>query len=750
MSGALTLHVAVEGEDSWPGTQDRPLRTLHEAQHRVRQGKREHRGPITVLLHGGTHELATTLELSSADSGTESAPVTYRAAPGEWVTISGGRRLDCRWQPYRDGIMQCRLPSGQRELDFSQLFVNGERQTRARYPDRDDSDPKTHSGHILAAGKIADDIPDPHPGPNDDMLFSGGAPRGMTYDPATFTAKRWAKPHEAVIHIFQSHYWGNLQWQLKDVDWRNHRLWFGHGGQQMGAKWAVNPCDVDHRSRFFIENVFEELDVPGEWYFDRQAGVLYFMPPQDLDLETAIVEVPLLQQLVRFVGSADQPVQHLLWDGFRFALTASTFLEPYAVPSLSDWAIHRGGALYLEGTRDCTIRDCFFDAVGGNAVFMNGYNRANTVTGCRFTETGDSAICFVGSLETTVGTQRNFPYECHATNNLIHECGAFGKQIAGVYISRAKRINVTHNEIFRMPRAAVCIGDGTWGGHRVEYNIFRDTCRETGDHGPFNAWGRDKYWCLVQSHLPHFPSRSHDAGNVCLDAMEPVYVRYNFCQENAGWGIDMDDGASNYVISHNLCLGVSVKLREGAYRTIENNIFVHPANSPCFHVGNEDNHDRYVRNICVMATEAMKAEDDLNFEMGHGFGELYTLIAPPARGPWLAEIDDNCFYSDLGQFAARVWPRPDPDGQTAQEGVKYSLDEWRALGFDRRSVFADPLFVDPARGDYRVRPESPALALGFENYPMDRWGLTADFPARWRGPSAVTVDRQEDTRYTKN
>jgi hypothetical protein len=733
VSDELTLHVAVDGDDSGSGAYGQPLRSLHATRDRVRQLKRGHDGPIRIVVHGGNYELPAPLELTSADSGGENAPITYRAAPGELVTVSGGRRLDCQWQPYRGGIMRCELPPGQRELDFSQLFVNGRRQTLARYPNCDDSDPKSYSGYVLAAGKIADEVADPRPGPNDDMIFSGGAPRGIAFDPETFTPRRWAKPHEAVIHIFQSHYWGNLQWRLKDVDVENHRLWFRHGGQQMGAKWAATPCEVDHRSRFFVENVFEELDAPGEWYYDHEAGALFFLPPGDLDLETAVVEVPILQQLVRFVGALNDPVSYVSFDGFRFGLTAATFLEPYAVPSLSDWAIHRGGAIFLEGARDCTIRDCFFDAVGGNAVFMNGYNRGNAVTGCRFTETGDSAICFVGSLEMTVGTQRHFPYECRATNNLIHDCGVFGKQIAGVYISRAKRITVAHNEIYRMPRAAICIGDGTWGGHRIEYNVMRDTCRETVDHGPFNAWGRDKFWCLVQSHTPHTPQRSHDAGDVLADAMETVYVRYNFCEEESGWGIDLDDGASNYVISHNLCLGVSVKLREGAYRTIENNIFVHPANSPCFHVGNDDNHDRYVRNICVMRVGSMRAADDLNFEMGHGFGELYTLIYPPARQPWLAEIDDNCFLSDFGEFVARVRPRPAAErGSGSQEGRKYSLEEWRTLGFDRGSIFADPLFVDAEHGDYRVRPDSPALALGFENFPMDQWGLTTEFPERWR------------------
>jgi hypothetical protein len=731
----LQLYVAPHGDDARPGTRAMPLKTLSAAQKMVRAAKLRKSGPIHVVVRGGVYYLDAPLEFRAGDSGTADAPIVYAAHPGELVTVSGGQRLACDWRPYRDGIVTCTLPDpGARPWDFSQLFVKGRRQTLARFPNRDDSDLRAHTGYALAAGSIGADVVVPRPGPNDDMVFSGAPPSGITFDPATFTSRRWARPQEAVIHIFQAHYWGNLQWRLKDVDWENHRLWFGAGGTQMGAKWANSPSEVNERSRFFVENVFEELDAPGEWYLDWESRTLYFLPPSDLNLAEAVVEIPVLTQLVRFIGTADDPVHDVSLRGFRFAHTASTFLEPYSVPSLSDWSIHRGGAVYLDGARRCAIHDCFFDAVGGNAVFMNGYNRDNAVSGCRITETGDSAICFVGSLETTVGSQRNFPYECDATDNLIHDCGVFGKQIAGVYVSRAKRITASHNEIFRMPRAAICIGDGTWGGHRIEYNILRDTCRETGDHGPFNAWGRDKFWCLVQSHTPHIPTRSHDAGNVFADAMETVYVRFNYCAESSGWGIDLDDGASNYVISHNLCVGVSVKLREGAFRTIENNIWVHPANSPCFHVGNEDNHDRYVRNITVMRVGAMRAEDDLNFEMEHGFGEVYTLIYPPAHGPWLAEIDNNCFFSDRGEFVARVRPRPDGDEETtgSSKGQKYTLEEWQALGFDTHSVFADPVFVDPGNGDYRVQDDSPALKLGFENFPLDQWGLTNDAPRRWR------------------
>jgi hypothetical protein len=736
----LELYVSNSGDDTKTGAREDPFATIQRAQAAVRAHLQSNPGPVQVFFEAGTYYLGQTLAFTHLDSGTADGCVTYSAREGDLVTISGGIQLQCNWQPYKDGIMMCHLPQVESgDLTFDQLFVNGKRQTRARYPNHDQSDPKKFSGYIRADGSLTDAQINPHPHSNEDMTFSSGAPRGVLFDPTTFTKKRWKKAHEAIIHIYQAMYWGNLQWQIQEIDWDKNILWFGHGGQQMGAKWFENPCVVNEGSFFFIENIFEELDAPDEWYLDHDKGILYYLPPDGLDLESAVVEVPVLQHLIEFIGTQNKPVEHITLCGIRFAHTTSTFLETYEVPSLSDWAIHRGGAIYLQGAHHCTIQDCFFDAVGGNAVFMNEHNRNNLVTGCKFTESGDSAICFVGSLERTVGTQRNFPFECSAINNLIHDCGVFGKQIAGVYISRAKRIRVAHQEIFNMPRAGICIGDGTWGGHIIENNYIYETCRETGDHGPFNSWGRDKYWCLGQSHLPYTNHRSHDAGLVKIDAMEPVIMRYNFFKETAGWGLDLDDGASNYEIYNNLCVGVSIKLREGAYRTIYNNIWVNGANSPCFHVGNENNRDRYFRNITMMSVMDMKPEYDLNFEMGAAYGEIYTLIAPPVHTPWLDEIDYNCFYSDLGEFVARVTTRS--DGRFAEkwdsvghqmEARKYKLEEWQELGFDQHSVFADPLFFDPEKGDYRVQPESPALKLGFENFNMDNFGLTSDFPPQWR------------------
>ena len=106
------------------------------------------------------------------------------------------------------------LPS---KADFTQLFVNGKRQIRARYPNYDASEPGK-SGYLLAAGAISSDVSSPNPEANADMTFAGEAARGIRFDPATFTKKRWANPQDAEIHIFQAAYWGNLQWQIKSID----------------------------------------------------------------------------------------------------------------------------------------------------------------------------------------------------------------------------------------------------------------------------------------------------------------------------------------------------------------------------------------------------------------------------------------------------------------------------------------------------------------------------------------------------
>ena len=180
---AVSFYVSRSGNDSNPGTSQLPFATLHRAQQAIRESKRT-TVSIRVVVRGGTYYLKSPLVFGPEDSGSETT-VIYAAEPGESVTISGGCKLSCNWSPYKNGIAMTRVPAGS---EFTQLFVNGKRQIRARYPNYDPSDPGK-SGYIHAAGPIPTGTPNPYAGADEDMTFSTQAPRGIRFDPATFTNK---------------------------------------------------------------------------------------------------------------------------------------------------------------------------------------------------------------------------------------------------------------------------------------------------------------------------------------------------------------------------------------------------------------------------------------------------------------------------------------------------------------------------------------------------------------------------------
>ena len=731
----VSLYVASNGDDQNPGSKEKPFATLGRARDAVRELKQSTKGSITVWVREGTYYFCEPLLFEPADSGNSEQPITYAAYADERVTLSGGRKLECKWKPYKDGIMVCSLPElKQTEISFTQLFVNGKRQIRARYPNYDVKNPfPMGSGYVpmKKMGKSA--------GPN--LIYGVDWPymaeanlwplTKFTYDPEHFTKKRWAKPHEAVVNTFDWAYIGSLHWQVEDIDWDAHVVKLGRGGFHQNdllfkmATWTDGP-----NSRFFIENVFEELDAPGEWYLDREQAVLYYMPAENVDLDSALVEAPILKRLVEFRGSQDNPVKHIKLSGFRVAHTASTILDEYEALSGGDWTIHRGGAVFMEGTADCGIEDCFFDAVGGNAVFINNYNRRVRVYGNKFTYAGDSAVCIVGTKNKYLGSNKPFPAENTISNNLIHDCGMFGKQTAGVFASISERNTISHNLIYNMPRAGIALNDGWGGGHIIEFNKLHDTMQETAEHGSISAWGRDTVWCIRQSHSP---SISHPRGGgpdekeawlLPDDERYTTIIRNNHITEykNIEYGINLDDGCTNYHIYNNLTLGVGIKIREGDYRVVENNIMVEPIEVPTLQIPFENNHDKYRRNIFVISSK--RPPTPLRFPRGKQpnstGGNCYFLVWTPLQGRWAQEIDYNCFFSDIGAFSAYEIKR-------VGGGGSLSLEQWQAQGYDQHSVFADPMFVDPANGDYRVKPESPALKLGFKNFDVSNAGLLPDF-----------------------
>jgi hypothetical protein len=251
-----------------------------------------------------------------------------------------------------------------------------------------------------------------------------------------------------------------------------------------------------------------------------------------------------------------------------------------------------------------------------------------------------------------------------------------------------------------MPRSGINIGDGCWGGHVIEFCDIFDTVKETGDHGSFNSWGRDRYWRSNIGEVNAWVRQVPDLPK--LDAVKPNVLANNRWRCDHGWDIDLDDGSSFYIITNNLCLHGGIKNREGFGRVVENNIMVDNSYNP--HVWFAECGDIFLHNI------------------------VWTdyLPANMHRPPWGADMDYNLvqkYGSPRGVITMAAQHAADGTTPRGEATNAPAARLQQQSGRDEHSIVADAQFIDPAHGDYRVKDGSPALALGFVNFPMDRFGV---------------------------
>jgi hypothetical protein len=384
-------------------------------------------------------------------------------------------------------------------------------------------------------------------------------------------------------------------------------------------------------------------------------------------------------------------------------------MEKYEPLLRSDWTIYRGGAVFIENSENTEVVDCEFTNLGGNVIFVSKYNRGVKITGNRIYNSGASAVSFVGDasavrspsfqygkfvplkdMDTVKGpANKLYPSNCIVNDNLIYRIGRVEKQVAGVQISMAMNITIQSNSIYDIPRAGINVSEGTWGGHIIEYNDVFNTVLETSDHGAFNSWGRDRFWHpnrgVMNKIMKENPQMPY------WDAIHTTEIRNNRFRSDHGWDIDLDDGSSNYIVSNNVCLNGGIKLREGFYRTVENNIMVNNSFHP--HVWFENSGDVFRNNVVMTDYKDIRLSE------------------------WGKEVDSNFFPNEK------------------------ALKKAQANGTDINSVFGNPLFEDPKNGNYTLAKNSPAFKIGFKNIPMDKFGVqkprlkaiakTPDFPVIW-------------------
>ncbi len=645
---AANLVVAPDGRDDNPGTPDRPLASLAGARDAVRRTLASGTdGHITVLIRGGVYRLQAPVVFGPNDSARRNATVTYAAWPGETPVFSGGqqitgwRRNGRTWTaPVADATGGVRI--------FRCLYVGDQRRTLARSP---------NSGEYFR------------------MLGPAGKPPGRAFEFEEGDVRDWPRIGAAdVVALIK---WESCAIPITGVDTGTCTVTLAGS-----VKW---PLLFENGVRYFVENLPEALDAPGEWFLDRQAGMLSYVPLPGESTGDLDATAPVATRLLVLDGKPGQPVSGLVFRGLCFrhadyALEATGQSGPQAAERVS-------AAVTFAHAVGCRFEQGEIVAVGGYAIEVGPGCSGIRIEGSELRNTGAGGIKVrSGSAGTTIH------------NNFIHDGGSVHFGGTPVLIQDSGHNVVTHNEICDFNWSGICVG-WSWGfqptgchSNRIEYNHLHHLGRGVlTDIGAIYTLGISTGTSIRNNLIHHV-----------WDCPEG----YLAC------GIYPDEGSTGLLIESNIVYQTSwggLHVHYGRDNVIRNNIFAF-GRSAQIHMGRARSAGDGANWLAVTNSSMTFERNVILYESGSLFMRDSELTA-----------DSNLYWSTGG-------PVVFPGGA--------DLGQWRARGRDAHAIVDDPRFVDAAQGDFRLQPGSPALAAGFSPVDITKAGLVGD-PAWVSRPTMV-------------
>jgi len=673
MPEGTTLYVAVDGSDRWSGKSaapnadrsDGPLATVKAARDKIRQlraGSTPIGGPVTVNIRGGFYELAEPLVLEPQDSGTAESPVVYQAYAGEHPVLSGGRRIR-GLQAGQGGVWTAEIPEvASGAWHFHQLFVGGQRRTRARTP---------NDGCFSIAAKAP---------PAKDAATGKEIPRTNTaFVYAESELKAW--PDLAESNVIVYHSWETSRLRVAAIDEAQRIVSFTGPAAWPFENWGP-------KQRYFVENVRAALDAPGEWHLDRQGGKLSYLPKAGEAIASAEVIAPRLDRLVELRGVADQGkfVEHVTLRGLCFS-HADWTLAPQG-HSDAQAAVSVPAAVMADGARHCTIEGCEVSHVGGYGLWLRRGCKDCRVTGTRLCDLGAGGIR-VGEAARAAADEAESSGNA-IDNNHIFDGGHVYPAGVGVWVAQSSGNTISHNEIHDLFYSGMSVG---WNWDDAPNRCHHNT--------------------IERNHVHHvMKGVLSDGGAIyTLGASPGSVIRNNrfhdvwpYHQPPFGWGIYLDATTSGYLVENNVVYhtlsGGMMYSNGGHENVIRNNVFALSANQMLWPYW-EKRPNTFQRNLVYLT------QGDLFVPFAQR-SLRERIAAKESLGAW----DENLYWHTSGPESLRFF------GET--------FAQWQAKGLDGRSKIADPEFVDPAEGDFRLKPTSPAPALGFQPIDVSDAGLYGD------------------------
>jgi hypothetical protein len=510
-SGAsVEYHVAIDGKDSNPGTRAAPLATLARARDVVRskiaEGLSEE---IRVTLHGGVYSQFETLIFGPEDSGSEKYAITYAAAAGETVTLSGGQRVT-GWKKGPGEIWTTEIPEAKTgRWYFRQLFINGRRATRARTPNAGTKD----SWWQITASTASKDNP---PAVDAPLTVKISGP-----------IKAYRNPADVELVYTQNNESARKRLESIDEQAQTFMLAPPHrwNPREFWADWYLSIPFVGKSC--YLENAREMLDEPGEWYLDRQTGVLSYWPRAGEDLRTAEVTAPVLQKtMLAVAGTRERPVMNLHFEGLHIAYVDWP-LPPWGYMAMfcCNVAVTNGpkpghqpieAAVEFSHARQCSLTDGGITHGGAMGICLREGTAQITIEGNEIGDLGGGGISAgwpnsaAGYLEAAPPPAPGEFTGYQIANNCVHDCGTDYFGAVGILLLPSRRTRIAHNLIYNTAYLGIGVAGSqdpkvTFDGNNViEYNHIHDAMTTTVDGaGIYITFAQHGQGTLLRGNLIH-------------------------------------------------------------------------------------------------------------------------------------------------------------------------------------------------------------------------------------------------------
>ncbi len=555
------IFISEDGSDSHSGSADSPVATIPKAQSLVRKAIRQDKyNFIKVYFRRGTYNITEPIELDIEDSGSETLRIEFLGYPGEEAVISGGKKIT-GWEKNKDGTWTAEISAVKAgETEFNELFRNGKRLTRARYP---------NEGYLRVVKSV-----------NKTSSF-------------VFVEGDISKPEdwENIILTF-IHDWSLGRSPIKSIDTEKNIV-TTEKDIAFNTWWACIGRIPDEP--YYLENSITFLDQPGEWHLDTVTGVLTYMPAEGETIEGSEFVVPVSEGLVTAQGDADsnEYLQNIHFKNLTFRYAAWVpenrhFLEMQAGyhgnhgnvlggdstettdEDKTEWK-RMPAAIKFDLARNCSITDCRIAHIGKTAIDFNRSCFNNIIAGNHIYDIAGTGIMIgEGNKDRIIDNKVWWlvkPEQASAyntvKNNLIETCGQNYWGSVAVWIGLSNHNLVSRNTIRNLPYTGIST---SWMWSRkatpchhnvIEYNHIYNTLIKLTDGAAIYTLGRQDGTTLRGNHIHDVVETKAKAPNNALR-----------------W----DRGGSEMQVDHNLAYNVHDSMMhfnpDTCNNIIEKNYFV--------------------------------------------------------------------------------------------------------------------------------------------------------------------------------